>query len=192
LNFLKALVLATLLAPAARDLEAQAVVQPAPTLDSTQSVIQRSVHSLRDSLTVVQAASARIARDIRTTSDAVLRARARQMAAGCSAASRASTSTRVVVIGANRPEPDPRGLRRGMEQALDELKAQLDRCVVEFQGLVTPARAQELRDYGIGRGLKVQQAIRRYELTVRSYFFGATGVRYLPGQRGRETGAVSD
>ena len=192
MNSLKVFALAILLAAGARALDAQAVVQPDPILDSTQSVIQRSVHSLRDTLALVQAASARIARDIRTTSDAVLRARARQLAGDCTAASRTITGTRAVVVSANRPKPDPRKLRPGMEQALDELKAQLDRCVVEFRGLATPEKAQELRDYGIGRGQKIQQAIRRYELGVRSYFFGATGVRYLPGQRGHETGAVSN
>lgn len=184
--------LTMLLSVGVRALGAQTVVRPAPVLDSTQSVIQRSVHSLRDSLEAVQAASDRIARDIRTTSDAVLRARARQMAGGCSVASRASTATRAVVSGTNRPQPDPRKLRPGMEQALGELKAALDHCVVEFRGLATPPRAQELRDYGIGRAGRVQQAIRRYELAARSYFFGATGVRYLPGQRGRETGPVSN
>ena len=192
MNSLKVFALATALVAGARALNAQAVVQPDPILDSTQSVIQRSVHALRDSLAFVQAASARIARDMRTTSDAVLRARAREMARGCAAASRSTTATRAVVVGAKRPEPDPRKLRPGMEQALDELKGQLDRCVVEFRGLATPLKAQELRDYGIGRGQKVEQAIRRYELGVRSYFFGATGVRYMPGQRGRETGVVSN
>jgi hypothetical protein len=156
------------------------VVQPEPPLDSTQSVIQRAVHSLRDTLATVDAASARLSRDIRTTSDAALRARARVMSSSCAAAARTSAGTRSVVAGSDRPNPDPRHLRPGMEHALAELKGQLDRCAVEFQALAAPEKAQELRDYGIGRGLKVQQGIRRYELTVRPYFFVAVGRRYMP------------
>ncbi|MEO8138511.1 MAG: hypothetical protein ABI742_02640 [Gemmatimonadota bacterium] len=177
------LLLLLTLALVARPLGAQQVIKR-PVFDSVQTAVRKSLYALRDSLQLVDAASARLVRDRQRASDALLRARARSIAGRCTVAARMAVESREVVVRAGRPAPDKRGALPRLDRALVELKDQLERCSAEFQALTAPEKFAELRDYGIGRGAKVQEAIRRYEPSVRLYFDQAVGDRYLPNLAG--------
>lgn len=163
---------------------AQMVVTPEPKLDSTQALISEALYHLRDSLQFVEAASARLARDRSATSDAVLRSRALTMAERCEAAVRVSDAAREVVVRSARPEPDRRSDLPKYLQALDTLRKRLVDCQGEFTRLARPEFAEELRGYGIGRGERVQEAIRAYDPAIKQYFTAATGRSYWPYMKG--------
>jgi hypothetical protein len=172
------------LVASATPVRAQMVVQPEPTLDSTQRVIHDALYLLRDSLQAVEAASARFARDRNMSSDAVLRSRALTMAERCEAVVRITGEVKEVVIRSARPDPDPKGDRPRYLGALDTLRRQLRECSAEFSRLAKPESAQELRDYGIGKGERVSNAVRAYDADLTRYFQVSTGRRYQPYMRG--------
>jgi hypothetical protein len=118
------------------------------------------------------------------TSDAALRSRARTMAERCESVVRLTGEVKTVVISSARPDPDPRGDRPRYLAALDTLRRRMKDCVGEFDRLAKPEAAQELRDYGIGRGHRVQEAIRAYDPEIARYFHAVTGRRYQPYMRG--------
>lgn len=181
MTFQKTFVVAMLLFVGSESLAAQAVVPPRTVkLDSVQTRVQQAVFVLRDSLKFVDAASVRIARDLKTTSNAGLIARARYLSQRCAAAARTVPATEAVVSGAGRPEPDSAGVRSGMARGLKELGDNLDRCREDFATLATVSKVQELRDYGIGRGARVQRSIRSYEAVLRRYYGIVIGERYTP------------
>src|SRR5690606_15341894 len=62
------------------------VVASEPVLDTVQIELRDELYRLRDTLTLVEAATARIARDLKTSSDQVLRSRARSVSERCQAA----------------------------------------------------------------------------------------------------------
>lgn len=175
--------LAALVASAA-PVRAQIVVQPEPPLDSTQSVIYDALYLLRDSLQYVEAASARFARDRNISSDAVLRSRALTMAERCETVVRITGEVREVVVRSARPDPDPKGERPRYLSALETLRRQMQQCSAEFTRLAKPESAQELRDYGIGKGNRVEEAVRVYDAEITRYFHASTGRRYQPYMRG--------
>jgi hypothetical protein len=158
---------------------AQQVIKK-PVFDSVQTSLRTTLYALRDSLMLVDAASARLVRDRTSASDALLGSRARSIAARCAAAGLMAGLSREKVVQAGRPVPDREGALPRLDRALTELKTQMEGCTTEFTGLATAQKAGELRDYGIGRGAKVQQAIRRYEPSVRLFFDKAIGDRYFP------------
>ena len=159
----------------AAPLTAQAVVSE-PVLDSVQVELRDHLYRMRDTLTLVEGATARIARDLKTSSDQVLRSRAR------------TVSDRCKVAAGARPEPDPRKSRARLTSALDTLEIKLTQCTTEFAGLATPARSQELRDYGVGRGDRLREAVRVVDAALSLYFATAIGTRYMP--RGGRSGAL--
>ncbi len=177
------LLLATLFAGSG-GLSAQMVVQPEAKLNEAQMVVRTSLYRLRDSLQLVEAASARIARDLATSSDAALRSRATIMARRCAAALSQTDSTRGVVSRGALPDPDPKGLRLTLDKALDTLRIQLQACVGQFNSLSDPAKSEELRGYGIGRGKQVQVAIQKYRPTASQYFRAAFDQQYWPNLNG--------
>jgi hypothetical protein len=160
------------------------VVQPEAKLNDAQMMVRTSLYQLRDSLQLVEAASARIARDLRSASDAALRSRARVMADRCQAAAIQTDSTRSVLSRQALPEPDPNGVRLPMVKALDSLQVHLKACVGQFTSLSEPAKAEELRGYGIGRGRRVQEAIQSYRPIASRYFRSAFSQQYWPTTRG--------
>jgi len=163
---------------------AQIVVQPDPPLDSTQAVIHDALYLLRDSLQFVEAASSRFARDRDMSSDAVLRSRALTMADRCESVVRITDEVKAVVGRSARPDPDPKGDRPRYLGALENLRSRMQECSTEFTHLAKPEAAQELRDYGIGKGHRVDESIRAYDPEISRYFFVTTGRRYEPYMRG--------
>jgi hypothetical protein len=160
------------------------VVQPEAKLDAAQTAVRASLYQLRDTLLLVEAASARIARDLRSASDPALRSRARVMVNRCQAAILQTDSTRSVVARGALPEPDPKGVRGALDRALGELRGQLQQCTIQFTELSAPAKAEELRGYGIGRGQRVQDAIRKYRPTASQYFRVTFNQQYWPSLSG--------
>lgn len=171
------------LALGAQPLTAQQVITK-PVFDSVQTSLRKTLYALRDSLQQVDAASARLVRDRQRSSDALLRARARAIAGRCAGARQMAGVARGTVTGAGRPVPDKLHSLPRLTRALTELEAEMDRCAAEFRGLTAEEKAAELRDYGVGRGAKVQAAIRRYEPSVQLFFAQAVGDRYLPNLSG--------
>jgi hypothetical protein len=174
--------LAVLAGPAS--LSAQLVLQPEAKLTSEQMTVRTSLYRLRDTLLLVEAASARIARDLNGASDAALRSRARVMAQRCQAALVQTDSTRTVVTRGALPEPDPQKVRPNLERALTDLRTQLESCISEFNGLTDPSRSDELRGYGIGKGRKVQTAIQNYRPPAARYFRFTFNQQYWPNTSG--------
>lgn len=172
----------------AAPLTAQTVVSE-PVLDAVQVELRDELYRLRDTLTLVEGATARIARDLKTSSDQVLRSRARSVSDRCQAAAATVGPARTLVTERARPEPDPRKSRVQLTTALDTLELKLKQCTTEFSGLATPARSQELRDYGVGRGTRVREAVRAFDVALGLYFANALGIRYMP-KAGRGTGPV--
>ena len=178
------LVLLAALAGGGRSVSAQTVVQPEAKLNDVQATVRTSLYQLRDTLLLVEAASARIARDLGNASDAALRSRAQVMADRCRAAVDQTDSTRRVVSHGALPEPDPKGMRGSLDQALGTLRGQLQDCIVQFTSLTDPAKAEEMRGYGIGRGQRVQTAIRNYRPTASQYFRSTFNQQYWPNTAG--------
>lgn len=174
----------TALVLTAAPLAAQTVVQPDRALTEQETVVRTSLYQLRDSLNAVAAASARIARDLQSASDAALRSRARVMANRCRAATTQLDSSRAVVNRTNLPAPDPKQTRGALDKALGQLRSTLIDCGTQFSGLTAPEKAEELRGYGIGRGEKVQTAIQAYRPVASQYFRATFDQPYWPDTRG--------
>ena len=165
-------------------LRGQTVVAPPPKLDSTQTAVRDVLYRLRDSLQLVDAASARIARDRAMSSDMLMRSRAYLLATRCASAARAVAPARSAIISAGLPRTDRLALRAALLRSLDSLDVGLASCVTEFKRLQTPERAAELRDYGIGRGKKVQLYIRHHDAAVGPFFQEVAGSRYEANRQG--------
>lgn len=183
---MKALTLVVLAALAAgtRSLGAQTVVQPEAKLNEAQIVVRTSLYQLRDTLLLVEAASARIARDLGNASDAALRSRAQVMTDRCRAAVVQIDTSRATVSRGGLPDPDPKTVRASLDQALGTLRGEMQDCITQFTGLSNPAKAEELRGYGIGRGKRVLTAIRNYRPTASQYFRRTFNQQYWPSTAG--------
>jgi hypothetical protein len=168
----------------ARPADAQMVVQPQAKLNPTQTSVRNELYRLRDRLLPVGAALARLPRDMRTASDASLQSRARLVTQRCSGALAGLDSVRAIIAEQPLPDPDPQGVHQELLRAMDRLRGGLTQCVQEFRGLSEPARTQELRDYGIGRGQRIENTILEYEPTVQRYFRLALGIAYSPNVEG--------
>lgn len=166
------------LAPAA---QAQQVITPntrAP-LTPEKAKIHASLVTLRDSLLAVQTAGGRLERDLRSSSDAVLRSRARTMSAACASSSRAAAVAQQTITASPDPVKDPKKTRQGLVASLKDLRASLDKCATDFTSFTDPAHSQELRGYGVSRSSKTADAIQRYGTQLELYL-GAVDIVIEP------------
>jgi hypothetical protein len=157
-----------LLCPAAH---AQQVVTPntrAP-LSPEKAKIHTALVTLRDSLLAVQTAGGRLERDLRSSSDAVLRSRARTISAACASSSRAAASAQQTISASPEPAKDPKKTRQALLASLKDLRASLDKCTTDFTSYIDPAQAEDLRGYGVSRSSKTDDAIQRYGVPLQSY-----------------------
>jgi hypothetical protein len=164
----------------ASGLEAQGtVVLPEPRLDPARAELRNALLILRDSLSTIDAAAARLQRDYREASPPLLLGRARVMRDACARSARTIPPTRSVVFAADMS--DERRLRRRIEltKALDQLQGMLTRCETEFAAMSKPDKAEQVRDYANNRATRVQSALRRYEKTL-GQFFAAMGIKVMP------------
>jgi hypothetical protein len=165
---------------AAQPLAAQTVVRPSPPLDSAGAALRDALLVLRDSLTTIDGAAARLQRDYRETSAPALLSRARVMRDACARSIRTIPSTRDALLQASSPS-DPQRLKRRQElvSALDRLKAVLSHCEAEFAAMSQPGQVERVRGYANDRAVRVQGALRKYDQTLRD-FFGVMGIQVRP------------
>ena len=156
---MKRFLLAALAAPLlAASLHAQQVIAPntpAP-LTGERALIHSSLVMLRDSLLLVQTAGGRLERDLRSSSDAVLRSRARP-----------SSDLLLPAMAA------------GLLASLKELRGALDKCETDFTEFMQPDRAADLRGYGVSRSSKTNEAIQHYGTPLQQYL-GAVDIVIEP------------
>ena len=177
MNRLSPLVLLALLA--VRPLAAQTVIRRAPPLDSARATLRDDLLVLRDSLNSVDGAAARLQRDFRDASGASLVSRARTMYQACARSGRTVPSTRKAVLSFGLTDSAKVKRRQNLLGAMDQLKDALVRCETEFAAMSQPDQGERVRGYGNDRAIRVQSAIRSYELVLRD-FLGTMGIRVQP------------
>jgi hypothetical protein len=136
-------------------LPAQAtVIQPEAPPDSARAALRDVLLVLRDSLSTIDAAAARLQRDFRQTSGASLLSRARMMHDACARSVRTVAPTKEAEL----------------VNALNRLRGVLSRCEADFAAMSRPGEAETVRGYSYARSEVVQGALRRYEETLREFF----------------------
>ncbi len=163
--------LAFLMVGSAASLEAQAtLILPDKPLPPAHARMQAAAYVLRDTLFAVTSAAARLQRDFRTTSDASLLSRARDIAAACASAER-NIATPRAVLGET---PADTRLREREKQRLsgayEQLAVATRTCVQEFQTLTRPGQGEAIRGYGNRHASNVVAEIRRYQSALDGYF----------------------
>jgi hypothetical protein len=167
-------------------LAGQAVVTKSPPLDSARSRVRDAIFVLRDSLSSVDAAVARLQRDMSTSSDAVLRSRVKVLSDACNRAARTAGPTLSVISSTTSvPSPDPRNVRAETERGLTSLRQAMGQCGTEFAALLPADKAEELRGYAVPRALRMQESIRTYERVIEEYFATA-GIKVRPRGAGKD------
>jgi hypothetical protein len=171
---------------AARPLAAQTVIQPSPPLDSARAALRDALLVLRDSLTTIDAAAARLQRDYRVTSGPSLLSRARVMRDACARSIRTIPSTQDALLQTSPSDPQRLKRRKELVRALDRLKDALSHCEAEFAAMSQPGQAERVRDYANDRAVRVQGVLRKYDQTLRD-FFDVMGIRVRPVGAGRDS-----
>jgi hypothetical protein len=177
---MKALVLILLIGLWTSRLDAQGtVVLPEAPLDSARAALRDDLLTFRDSLLTIDAAAARLHRDYRQASEAVLRSRARVMTEACRRSVRNVPLARRAVQVSSASNDARRETRRALLGALDRLNRVLTRCQTEFGGLSQPGQGEEVRGYGNDRAIRIQSGLREYERVLARYL-NAMGIRMRP------------
>jgi hypothetical protein len=158
---------------------AQTVMKPDPPLDSARVVVRDALLNLRDSLNTVDGAAARLQRDFRQASAPSLVSRARVMHEACAHSKNAVPPTRGTVLDAQLSDPRRLTQRKELVQAMDQLSQALRRCELDFAAMSRPGEGETVRGYGNDRAIRVQAAIRKYEIAFRS-FMGVMGIKIVP------------
>ncbi len=153
----------------AGSLAAQAVVMPEKPIDPPRAKVRDALLVFRDSLLTVDAAAARLPRDLRTTSDAAALARARGMRDACERSAKALPLARTAVMESNWTEVNRRKSQAQLQGAMDSLGVALDRCLTEFRAM-SSGPAEEVRGYAVGRANRAHAAVQRYNRALNSYF----------------------
>lgn len=155
------------------------VVLPEAPLDSARAALRNDLGTFRDSLSTIDAAAARLHRDYRQASEAVLRSRARVMTEACNRATRNMPLARRAVQASHASNQARRQTREELLGALDRLRKVLTRCQTEFQDLSRPGQGEEVRGYGNNRAIRVQSGLREYERVLTRYL-NAMGIKTTP------------
>ncbi len=174
---MKQLVLIILFAAWTPRLDAQGtVVLPEVPLDSARAALRDDLFTFRDSLSSIDAAAARLHRDNRQASDAVLRSRARVMTEACTRSVRNLPRTRRAIQASEASNDARRRARREMLGALDRLNGILTRCQSLFGAWSEPGKGEEVRGYGNNRAIGIQSGLREYERILARYL-NAMGIK---------------
>jgi hypothetical protein len=158
---------------------AQTVIRPDPQLDPTRAAVKEALLALRDSLTTIDGAAARLQRDFRQASGPSLLSRARVMEQACARSIHTLPTTRTVLLDAKLSQPRRVAGRQELLDAMDQLKGALTHCQQEFAKMSRPGQAEIVRGYANDRAVRVQSSLRKYEATLRS-FFGVMGIKFTP------------
>jgi hypothetical protein len=177
---MKRLILILLVGAWTPRLEAQGtVVLPDAPLDSARATLRDDLLTFRDSLKTIDAAAARLHRDFRQASEAVLRSRARVMTDACIRATRNLPLARGAVQASKASNEVRRQTRKDLLAALDRLDKVLSRCRAEFENLSRPGQGEEVRGYGNNRAMRIQSGLRDYDRVVARYL-AAMGIKAGP------------
>jgi hypothetical protein len=160
-------------------LHAQAVVTPAAPLDAARTRVRDALLVLRDSLMTVNGAAARLQRDFRKASPALLSARARDVSSACARSARTIPATRQVVAAAQATNPVPVRSRTELVRSLDSLAGVMTRCSTEFGAMAQAGKAEEVRGYGNRRAEPILKTLEDYDFTAES-FFATWGIEVRP------------
>lgn len=163
----------------AQPLSAQIVVQPEVPLDSARASLRDAVLVLRDSLSTIHAAAARLQRDYREASGPSLLSRAQIMRDACARSVRTIPSARTAVLEAEVSTVNKRKRRAELVSALDTLKGVLTRCEKDFVAMSQPDQAETVRGYANDRAGRVLGGVRRYEQKMQ-HFLRTMGIRVVP------------
>jgi hypothetical protein len=155
------------------------VVLPEAPLDSARAVLRDELRTFHDSLSTIDAAAARLHRDNRQASEAVLRSRARIMTEACTRAARNVPLARRAVQASRASNQARRQTRSEVLGALDRLNKVLARCQKEFEDLSRPGQGEQVRGYGNHRAIRTQSGVREYERVVARYL-SAMGIKTAP------------
>ena len=158
---------------------AQTVMRPDPPLDSARAAVRDALLILRDSLNTIDGAAARLQRDFRQASGPSLVSRARVMHLACSHSREVVPPTRRALLDAQISEARRMRYRAELVHEMDRLSKALARCELDFAAMSKPGEGETVRGYGNDRATKVQAALRRYEVALRS-FLGAMGIKVMP------------
>lgn len=159
-----------MLAAAPVSLRAQTVIVPAKPLDAPRAKVRDALLVLRDSLITLNAATARLQRDYRHTSTALLSQRARTIADACARSGRVIPGTRSVVSDMPGDSKLRQRTREGLLQSMDSLNAMMGRCHAEFSAMGVPGKGEEVRGYGNRRAEPIIAALHDYDAALNSFF----------------------
>jgi hypothetical protein len=162
-----------------RPAAAQTVVRPDPPLDSTRAALRDALLLLRDSLTTVDGAAARLQRDYRNASGPALLSRAGVMYDACVRSGKALPPARATVLSTPLSQAFKIKRRKELLVEMDQLKTALAKCESEFGEMRKPGQAERVRGYGNDRAVRVQSALRGYEKAMGDYL-GAMGIKVIP------------
>lgn len=164
---------------AAAPLHAQRVARPDPPLDPGRAKLRDQILILRDSLNTIDAAAARLQRDVRQAAAVSLVSRARSMSDACTRSARVLEPTRRTVAEAKVSGARQVRRRRELLAEFGRLGGALTRCREEFGAMSAMSQGERVRGYGNDRAERVQAALRRYERTL-GEFLGAMGIKVRP------------
>jgi len=133
----------------------------------------------RDTLRAIDAASARLNRDIRTASGALLLSRTRAVRTACSNALRGVDSARRDLLESPYAVRSPLRARNDVSKTQSELRLALSQCVAEFEQYADPARASAIRDTGTRSASDAVTVAKKFERAAEA-FLGSLGITVRP------------
>ena len=154
-------------------------VRPEAPLDSARAALRDDLLTFRDSLRTIDAAAARLQRDYRQASEAVLLSRARVMTQACERSVRNVPLARRAVQLSAASNDARQQTRRDLLEALDRLNRVLTGCQTEFSALSQRGQGERVRGYGNDRAIRIQSGLREYERVLARYL-NAMGIRIHP------------
>jgi hypothetical protein len=164
----------------AHNLAAQGtVVRPEPPLDSGRVTLRDALLRFRDSLSTIDAAASRLQRDYRQASTPSLISRARVMREACARSVRNVPPTRQAVLAADAAGKQRQRRQGELVGALDQLQKALAQCESDFAVMSRRGEGERVRGYGNDRAARVQDALRKYE-QVLGTFFSAMNIKVNP------------
>ncbi len=160
-------------------LSAQASMVLPKRLAPEQEAVKSEYLRFRDTLNAVEAASARLVRDMGRTSDAAMSARAKTVQAGCVASLAMYDSALVRITALNPDNPKTQRDRKHLLESFGELHQGLQECDEGYGRLAKPENIEELRGYSMGRGTRLRATIHRFNGAARAYLT-SVGIEVRP------------
>ena len=158
---------------------AQMVVRPDPPLSAPQARLRDAAAVVRDSITQVDGAMARLERDFDRTSGASLRSRASVLGQACARLGRSLLQLEAAFEETGLPAPDPRGRRPMFDKALEDVAQAAAQCRGHFTELSAPGREKDLREWAHHYSAKLYGSLRSFETSLQEYL-AASGIRLRP------------